>query len=254
MRSLTIAGALALACMLMLAPESSQATPNCVELFLGKLGGKAGTYCAKGQTAHARRPFRKARKSGLNPWQRHPGRGHISLPLPTVAANDERYPKAAVPAERVEITAHQDRRQARGAARAAARARELARPAPEAAPAGIVTVATAAGIPIKVASSVAHKFVGFIADLVDRGIKPDRIHCYASGGHVRNSFHYRGEACDFNGSASRWAPMNHGRVADIARKWGLRDGCSFAIGRGRPDCGHIDAGLSVPRHTRMARR
>ena len=72
----------------------------------------------------------------------------------------------------------------------------------------LITVATAAGIPITVASSVAQKFVGLIADLVNRGIKPSTIHCFANGGHVKHSLHYWGGACDFNGSASRWAPMN----------------------------------------------
>ena len=108
--------------------------------------------------------------------------------------------------------------------------------------AGLVTVSTAAGIPITVASSVADRFVGFIADLVATGARPSTIHCAAAGGHVRHSLHYWGGACDFNGSASRWAPMNHHRVADLARKWDLRDGCSFRIRGGVPDCGHIDAG------------
>jgi hypothetical protein len=116
----------------------------------------------------------------------------------------------------------------------------------------LVTVNTAAGIPIRVASSVAHKFEGFIADLVARGIRPTRIHCAASGGHVRHSLHYWGGACDFNGSASRFPPMNHHKVADLATKWGLRDGCSFRIRGGVPDCGHIDAG--TPRRTRYASR
>ena len=107
--------------------------------------------------------------------------------------------------------------------------------------AGLVTVPTAAGIPITVASSVAKRFVGFIADLVASGARPSTIHCAASGGHVRHSLHYWGGACDFNGSASRWAPMNQHRVTDLARKWGLRDGCSFQIRGGRADCGHIDA-------------
>jgi len=116
--------------------------------------------------------------------------------------------------------------------------------------AGIVTVQTVVGIPIRVAASVADKFTGFIADLAKRGIKPDTIHCYATGGHVRHSWHYVGRACDFNGSASKWAPMNRGRVADLARKWGLRDGCTFLIRGGRPDCGHIDAPTYVAHRAR----
>lgn len=103
--------------------------------------------------------------------------------------------------------------------------------------AGMVTVPTAAGINITVAPSFAPKITGFIADLVARGYQPRRIHCYATGGHVRGSFHYRGEACDFEqrGWGKTAGPMY--RVADLAAKHGLRDGCTFR------DCGHIDAGV-----------
>lgn len=116
---------------------------------------------------------------------------------------------------------------------------------------GLVTVATAAGINITVAPSFAPKIQGFIADLVARGYRPSRIRCHARGGHVRGSFHYSGEACDFNqrGWGKTDGPMY--RVADLAAKHGLRDGCTFR------DCGHIDAGTryaraSTPRRHRYA--
>lgn len=100
---------------------------------------------------------------------------------------------------------------------------------------GIVTVPTAAGIPITVAAGLAHRFTGFIADLVANGYKPSHIGCYASGGHVPNSRHYSGAACDIDqrGWGKTAAPMYH--VAALAAKHGLRDGCSFR----HSDCGHV---------------
>lgn len=102
-----------------------------------------------------------------------------------------------------------------------------------------VTIPTAAGISVTVAADgFAERIAGFIGDLVGRGIRPSQIHCLNfARTHVRHSLHYSGHACDFNGSANRFAPMNGHRVSDLARKWGLRDGCDFH------DCGHIDAGL-----------
>lgn len=101
----------------------------------------------------------------------------------------------------------------------------------------LVTVDTAANIAITVARPYAEKFKGFIADIVSRGYQPGKIHCYnLSASHVRNSLHFRGEACDFDqrGWGKTAKAMYH--VADIAAKWGLRNGCVFA------DCGHIDTG------------
>jgi hypothetical protein len=103
---------------------------------------------------------------------------------------------------------------------------------------GVMTVDTAAGIPITVASSAASQFEGFISDLVASGYKPRQIHCLAHGGHVRNSNHYWGGACDIDqGARGRTAGRMY-HVAELANKWGLRDGCSFG------DCGHVD----VPRN------
>lgn len=113
---------------------------------------------------------------------------------------------------------------------------------------GLVSISTAAGR-ITVAPSFAPAIRGFIADVVARGFKGG-VHCYASGGHVAGSLHYSGRACDFaqRGWGLTVRPMY--RVADLARKWGLRDGCTFR------DCGHIDSGdrLTVAsRRIRMAR-
>jgi hypothetical protein len=64
---------------------------------------------------------------------------------------------------------------------------------------GLVTVPTAAGISITVATSLANQFQGFIKDLVDEGYTPKQIHCWAPPGtHVPNSNHYHGGACDFD--------------------------------------------------------
>lgn len=104
---------------------------------------------------------------------------------------------------------------------------------------GLVTVQTAAGISITVASHLASQFQGFISDLVAQGYKPKHIGCFARGGHVSNSRHYAGAACDIDQSG--WGktarPMYH--VAALAAKHGLRDGCTFR------DCGHVDDGSSV---------
>jgi hypothetical protein len=106
----------------------------------------------------------------------------------------------------------------------------------------MVTVHTAAGMSITVASSVAPKFEGFISDLVASGYQPKQVHCLASSGHVSHSNHYWGGACDFDqtGRGRTAARMYH--VADLAKKWGLRDGCTFS------DCGHIDVPRNISEH------
>jgi hypothetical protein len=110
-------------------------------------------------------------------------------------------------------------------------------PAAEAEHRGLVTVQTAAGR-ITIAAGFQHKIVPFIAAVVARGFK-GQVHCFARGGHVRGSLHYSGNACDFaqTGWGRTRAPMYH--VADLAREYGLRDGCTFR------DCGHIDSGAPL---------
>lgn len=113
---------------------------------------------------------------------------------------------------------------------------------------GVITVASAAG-PIHVSPAIATSMQGFIADVVARGFHGP-VHCFARGGHVRNSNHYWGGACDFaqRGWNKTVAVMYH--VRDLASKWGLRDGCTFR------DCGHIDLPRYASRHrqTRLAQR
>lgn len=103
---------------------------------------------------------------------------------------------------------------------------------------GMVRATTAAG-PIVVAGHLAERFQALIADFVAHGYKPRHIGCLAHGGHVPNSRHYAGAACDFDqtgwGETTRFMYHAH----EIIRKHGLRDGCDFN------DCGHVDDGKSL---------
>ncbi len=114
----------------------------------------------------------------------------------------------------------------------------------------IVTVQTAAGR-ITVASHLAERFKALIADFVAAGYKPRSVGCYASGGHVPNSRHYHGAACDFDQTGwGRTANFMYHAHAIIV-KHGFRDGCSFN------DCGHVDDGLTTRyggRHAHYAER
>lgn len=103
---------------------------------------------------------------------------------------------------------------------------------------GIVTVQTVAKIPITVAAVVATKFADLIADLVEHGYMPKDIGCYARGGHIPGSFHYRGLACDIDQDARNvTAKFLYTKEAhSIIKEHGLDDGCDFG------DCGHISFG------------
>ena len=103
---------------------------------------------------------------------------------------------------------------------------------------GVVTVQTAAKIPITVAAAVASKFQDLIADLVEHGYMPKEIGCFARGGHIRHSFHYRGLACDIDQDARNvTARFMHSKEAHaLIREHGLDDGCDFG------DCGHVSYG------------
>jgi hypothetical protein len=108
-------------------------------------------------------------------------------------------------------------------------------------------IRTAAG-DITIACWLAPKMEGFIADVVARGFK-GRVHCFSlSHSHVAGSLHFIAEACDFaqHGWGKTVAVMYH--VADLARKWGLRDGCTFR------DCGHVDSGRTAVARAHARRR
>jgi hypothetical protein len=102
----------------------------------------------------------------------------------------------------------------------------------------MVTVSSAAG-PITVASHLAGRFQALIADFVAAGYNPRSVGCAAHGGHVANSRHYHGAACDFDqrGWGKTTNFMYNARA--IIAKHGFRDGCSFN------DCGHVDDGQST---------
>jgi len=107
---------------------------------------------------------------------------------------------------------------------------------------GYVTIATAAGIAVTVAPQFAAPIAGFIADLVARGYTPKKIHCLNySRSHVPGSLHFRGLACDFDQRGWGKTASAMYRVADLAQKWGLRDGGEFR------DWGHIDMGPHLRR-------
>jgi hypothetical protein len=150
-----------------------------------------------------------------------------TIAAPAQDFSDGRYPQIT----QGHVAAHR--------AHSARRSHKAARPVinPVRDNSSLITVPTAAGIDIKVAASFAPKIVPFIAALVARGYHPTKIHCYSgAASHVANSLHHTGQACDFNqrGWGKTDAPMYH--VADLARQFGLRDGCAFR------DCGHIDSG------------
>jgi hypothetical protein len=105
----------------------------------------------------------------------------------------------------------------------------------------MTTVKTLAG-PITVASHLAQRFQALIADFVAHGYKPRRVGCLAHGGHVPNSRHYHGAACDFDQSGWGRTTNFMYHAGPLIKKHGFRDGCSFK------DCGHVDDGL--PTHSR----
>jgi hypothetical protein len=89
----------------------------------------------------------------------------------------------------------------------------------------LVTVSTAAGIPITVAANLAGRFQGFIADLVASGYKPRHIGSFARGGHVAHSRHYAGAALDIDQTG--WGIERRGRCITSLR-WRRSTACVTA--------------------------
>jgi len=108
--------------------------------------------------------------------------------------------------------------------------------------AGCVVRDTLAGI-ISVSARNADKFVDTINELWNAGFRGP-VNCAAAGGHVRNSRHYSGNACDLaqTGWGKTVAFMYHQEAAAIIAKHGLHNGCSFR------DCGHISDGEGGRHH------
>ncbi len=105
---------------------------------------------------------------------------------------------------------------------------------------------------ITVASSVASRFVGFFNALLAREGRLPRIACYSPTGHMRNSLHHWGGACDVGQTARNVAARMMYHVGDLAARFGLTDGCVWR----HPDCGHVDvSGVGGPnRYAHHGRR
>jgi hypothetical protein len=103
-------------------------------------------------------------------------------------------------------------------------------------------IAVASGHKITVASHLAPRWKALIDDFVAAGYRPRSIGCFTTSGHVPNSRHYAGAACDFDQRGWGLTVPFMYRAHKIIVKHGFRDGCDFS------DCGHIDDGLPLHRH------
>lgn len=107
---------------------------------------------------------------------------------------------------------------------------------------GLTKATLESGQTIVVAGSFVERFVGFFNDLFRREGRLPEIGCYAPNGHMRNSLHHWGGACDVGQQARNvaWRAMYH--VTDLAQRWGLTDGATW---RGNPDSGHVEVNRRV---------
>lgn len=124
--------------------------------------------------------------------------------------------------------------------------------------AGEIVVRQTAANSIRINTDIAEQMVGFIDDVVARGFNGP-VRCFARSGHMHHSLHYSGLACDFAQSRRNRTRRIMYHVRALAKKWGLRDGCTFH--HPSPDCGHIEAMtrraetiLSASRHHRGRKR
>lgn len=105
------------------------------------------------------------------------------------------------------------------------------------------TVTTALGLKATVIASAREAFQGFINDVEAGGSFIRDLGCKSSG-HMPGSKHHWGGACDFEQARRNVTSKVMYAVTDIARKWGLVDGCTWQKQRGErytgPDCGHIE--------------
>lgn len=86
-----------------------------------------------------------------------------------------------------------------------------------------------------VIASAKEKFQGFIDEVEAAGYKIADFGCKSSG-HMRNSKHHWGGACDFDQDKRNVTAKFMYHVTQIAHKFGLTDGCTW----NGPDCGHIE--------------
>lgn len=101
---------------------------------------------------------------------------------------------------------------------------------------GLAREKLADGQVIVVAAAYAERFVGFFNALFEREGKLPEIGCYAPTGHMRGSLHHWGGACDVGQTARNVAWRAMYSVTELARWFGLTDGCTWH----NPDCGHVD--------------
>lgn len=112
----------------------------------------------------------------------------------------------------------------------------------------IRTVETDAG-PIRVAAQYADRFRGFINALVAQGYKPHEIGCYSARGHMPNSKHHWGGACDIDQRSRNVTAKTMYHVTELAHRFDLTDGCEWR----HPDCGHVEVPgpLHIAHHRRL---
>lgn len=91
-----------------------------------------------------------------------------------------------------------------------------------------------------VVAHAAEKFRGLFRDLIALGYNLGSPGCYSPTGHMRNSLHHWGGACDLfnqvgrNITALRQPPPSV--QVELAARHGLTSGCAWRS----PDCGHFD--------------
>lgn len=103
----------------------------------------------------------------------------------------------------------------------------------------LTTFIATSGYKLTVATHLVPRWNALITDFVAAGYRPRHVSCFSTGGHVPNSRHYYGAACDFDqrGWGLTVPFMYHAHK--IIVKHGFRDGCDFN------DCGHVDDGVSL---------
>lgn len=104
-------------------------------------------------------------------------------------------------------------------------------------------VRTASGLTARVIASAKNKFQGFINAVEAEGYRIRDIGCLSSG-HMHNSKHHWGGACDINQRSRNITSSFMYHVTAIAHRFGLTDGCEWHY----RDCGHIEVPTQVARH------
>jgi len=133
----------------------------------------------------------------------------------------------------------------------------------------LAPVVTANGLVSKVAKPFQEKFQQFIKlveadtvyperpDLNERGNRIHDIGCYARGGHMPRSKHYRGLACDIDQTKRNVTSSFMYHITPLAKLVGLTDGATWPRKVGErytgPDAGHIEVGNTLIAENRPTR-